>query len=111
MAVYIPALAVSFRRFHDIGQSGAYIFSGVFPIIGSFIVLFFLVQPTQNSDNQYGPVGNYTPSPIRFSWKRLYPHIIVINYFKNISMFFNITDSCTGVDYFLFLLTHLLFSI
>lgn len=54
LAVLIPGLAVSVRRLHDTGRSGWNLLWALLPIIGSIIVLVFLVQDSRE-DNQYGP--------------------------------------------------------
>lgn len=51
----IPAsISVTVRRFHDINRSGWNLWWGIIPYIGSLIVLFFMVQPSQAGNNQYG---------------------------------------------------------
>lgn len=51
----IPAsISVTIRRFHDINRSGWNLWWGIIPYIGSLIVLFFMVQPSQAGSNQYG---------------------------------------------------------
>lgn len=49
----LPSLATAVRRFHDIGKSGWYLLVGLIPIIGFFIVLYWLVQPSEKA-NAYG---------------------------------------------------------
>ncbi len=58
LAVLIPSIAVSIRRLHDIGKSGWWILLSVIPlvnIIGIFVLLYFYVQDSQPSENEYGP--------------------------------------------------------
>jgi uncharacterized membrane protein YhaH (DUF805 family) len=50
----IPSIAVQVRRFHDIGKSGWFILLGLIPFIGSFIIIYFMVQPSMAGPNQYG---------------------------------------------------------
>ncbi|MBR4767103.1 MAG: DUF805 domain-containing protein [Clostridia bacterium] len=59
LATFIPGLALSFRRLHDIGKSGIYILITLVPIAG---VIIFIVWMTQDSagDNEYGPAPEYT---------------------------------------------------
>lgn len=54
LAVFIPSLAVSFRRLHDTGRSGAWIFINLIPVLGWLVYLFFLVQDSKPGDNAYG---------------------------------------------------------
>lgn len=56
-AVFIPSLAVAWRRFHDIGKSGAYYFIFLIPIAGIFIFIYLLAKES-GPDNQYGPKRN-----------------------------------------------------
>jgi uncharacterized membrane protein YhaH (DUF805 family) len=54
LAVFIPTLAVTVRRLHDTNRSGWAIFWGLIPLIGSFMVLYFLVSDSHSGPNQYG---------------------------------------------------------
>ncbi|PIB34794.1 hypothetical protein BFP72_04935 [Reichenbachiella sp. 5M10] len=54
LAVFIPSLAVTIRRLHDAGKSGAMIFIALIPIIGSIWLLVLLVSDS-DGDNKYGP--------------------------------------------------------
>ena len=55
LAVLLPTLGVTVRRFHDTGRSGWWILLSFIPLIGSLIVLFFLVQDSEPGENRYGP--------------------------------------------------------
>ena len=55
LAVFLPSLAVTFRRLHDTGRSGAWIFIALVPIVGAIVLLVFACQDSQANDNQYGP--------------------------------------------------------
>lgn len=50
LAVFIPGLAVSVRRLHDIGKSGWWVFISLIPL---GIVL--MAMNGQSGENQYGP--------------------------------------------------------
>jgi len=54
LAVMIPSLAVSVRRLHDTGRSGAWLFLGLIPLIGGIVMLVFMVQDSDEGENQYG---------------------------------------------------------
>lgn len=54
LAVCIPGLAVSVRRLHDIGKSGAYYFISFIPYIGAFILLYYFCKAGDKSVNLYG---------------------------------------------------------
>ena len=55
LAVFIPTLAVTVRRLHDTGRSGWWIFIELVPIVGFFILLYFLVSDSNPATNAYGP--------------------------------------------------------
>ncbi|MFZ2171181.1 MAG: DUF805 domain-containing protein [Methylococcaceae bacterium] len=55
LAVLIPAIAVSVRRLHDTNRSGWWLLIELIPVIGAIVLLIFLVQDSQQGDNQYGP--------------------------------------------------------
>ena len=51
----IPNLAVQVRRFHDHDKSGWFILLGLIPLIGGFIVLYFMVTKGTPGPNRFGP--------------------------------------------------------
>ena len=52
---FLPAsISVGVRRLHDINKSGWNIWWGIIPYIGCLIVLYFVVQPSSNDENEYG---------------------------------------------------------
>ena len=55
LAVFIPGLAVSARRLHDIGKSGWMILIALIPIIGIIWLLILMVTDSNPEENQYGP--------------------------------------------------------
>jgi len=55
LAVFIPGLAVLFRRLHDIGKSGWWIFILLIPLVGVIWFLVLLATDSGPGDNQYGP--------------------------------------------------------
>lgn len=55
LAVFIPGLAVSWRRMHDIGKSGGNIFWAFLPIVGPILVLVWCCREGDAGDNAYGP--------------------------------------------------------
>ncbi|TFH42664.1 MAG: DUF805 domain-containing protein [ANME-2 cluster archaeon] len=54
IAVLVPGIAVTVRRFHDIGKNGWWIFIVLVPIIGWILMLTFLFSNSEPGDNQYG---------------------------------------------------------
>ena len=57
----IPSLSISARRLHDIGKSGWLQLLCLIPFVGSFVLLYFYVQPS-DADNQYGAAALNTQS-------------------------------------------------
>ncbi len=55
LAILIPALAVSVRRLHDTGRSGWWLLLLLIPLIGTIVILIFMVQDSKPEENQYGP--------------------------------------------------------
>jgi uncharacterized membrane protein YhaH (DUF805 family) len=55
LAVFLPSLGVLVRRLHDTDHSGWWIFITLVPIIGAFVLLYFLVIDGTPGDNKFGP--------------------------------------------------------
>ncbi len=55
LAVFVPSLAVTVRRLHDIGRSGWWLLLGFVPLVGSIVLLVFTLLDGQPGDNAYGP--------------------------------------------------------
>lgn len=55
LAVLLPSLAVTVRRLHDIDRTGWWILIVLIPIIGFIVLLVFMVQDSQEGENEYGP--------------------------------------------------------
>lgn len=53
VALGIPSIALGFRRMHDVGKPGWWIFVPILDIV-------FAAQPGQPGDNEYGPDPNAT---------------------------------------------------
>lgn len=54
LATFIPTLAVTVRRLHDIGKSGWWYLITCVPYIGSFILLIFTCMDSEAKPNQWG---------------------------------------------------------
>ena len=54
IATFIPGLAVSVRRLHDVDKSGWMLLIGLIPLIGAIYLLFQFVQPGTPGPNAYG---------------------------------------------------------
>ncbi len=55
LAVFIPSLAVSVRRLHDIGRSGWWLLLSLIPLVGAIILIIWHCTDSQPGANQYGP--------------------------------------------------------
>jgi len=55
LAVFVPGLAVSVRRLHDVGKSGWYLLIVLIPIAGAIWFLVLTCTDSQAGDNKYGP--------------------------------------------------------
>ncbi len=55
LAVFIPGLAVSVRRLHDVGKSGWMLLITLIPAIGVIWLLCLMVRDSNPGDNKYGP--------------------------------------------------------
>ncbi len=59
--ILIPNLAVSVRRLQDTGRSGWNLLWGLVPIVGAILLLIWVIQAGDVSDNEYGAVPPTTP--------------------------------------------------
>ncbi len=57
VAVFIPTLAVSVRRLHDIGKSGKWFFIGFVPFVGAIYFLILMCTEGDKGQNTYGLPG------------------------------------------------------
>ena len=55
LGTLVPALAVLWRRLHDMGKSGGYAFFVLIPLVGMILLLVWLCQDSVPGDNFYGP--------------------------------------------------------
>ncbi|MES2558335.1 MAG: DUF805 domain-containing protein [Bacteroidota bacterium] len=54
LAVFVPGLAVSVRRLHDIGKSGWMLLVALIPIAGAIWLLVLMLTDSNTGENQYG---------------------------------------------------------
>ena len=59
LVVFIPSLAVTWRRLHDVDKSGAYYLFMLIPFIGWIIVLIQLCKDSQPGENRFGVSPKY----------------------------------------------------
>lgn len=55
LAVLLPTLAVSVRRLHDTGRTGWWVLIALIPIIGTIVLIVFMVMDGERHPNAYGP--------------------------------------------------------
>ncbi|WP_110686631.1 DUF805 domain-containing protein [Salinicola aestuarinus] len=53
LVALLPSIGVTVRRLHDTGRSGWWAWIALIPLVGSIILLVFLVQDS-HQDNDYG---------------------------------------------------------
>jgi uncharacterized membrane protein YhaH (DUF805 family) len=54
LGTFLPSVAVTVRRLHDIGKSGFWYFISLVPSIGSFVLLILTCMDSQPRPNQWG---------------------------------------------------------
>ncbi|MEY4766465.1 MAG: hypothetical protein RI907_3138 [Pseudomonadota bacterium] len=54
LATFLPSMAVSVRRLHDLGKSGWWWLVSLVPYLGVLVLLFMCAQPGQYGANEYG---------------------------------------------------------
>ena len=60
LGLFLPGLAVSIRRFHDLDKSGWWILIAFVPLIGFLLIIYWFCQRGTPGDNRFGPdpLGN-----------------------------------------------------
>ena len=54
LATFLPSLAITWRRLHDVNKSGSWFFFIFLPIVGWVLLLIQLVKDSDSGANQYG---------------------------------------------------------
>lgn len=54
LATFLPSLAITWRRLHDVNKSGAWFFFALLPIVGWILLLIQLVKDSQPEGNTFG---------------------------------------------------------
>jgi uncharacterized membrane protein YhaH (DUF805 family) len=60
LVTFVPALAVSIRRLHDVGKSGWWMLIW-FTIIGIIVLIYWYCKEGTNGDNRFGPPAPTKP--------------------------------------------------
>lgn len=55
VALFIPTLAVIWRRLHDIGKAGGWYFLGFVPLVGTIILIVWFCREGEPHPNRFGP--------------------------------------------------------
>lgn len=58
LAILLPSLAILARRLHDTNKSAWWIFLNLVPFIGPLVLFVFLVLPSNEGENRFGPANN-----------------------------------------------------
>lgn len=53
--IFLPSLAVSIRRLHDIGKSGLFYLVSFIPLVGQILMIYWACKDSQPGNNVYGP--------------------------------------------------------
>ncbi|MGL5324217.1 MAG: DUF805 domain-containing protein [Aeromonas sp.] len=62
LAVLLPSLAVAARRLHDTDRSAWWLLLGLIPIIGTLVLIYFMVCNGQQGPNRFGDDPTAAPS-------------------------------------------------
>ena len=54
LALFIPSLSAAVRRLHDTGRSGWWLLIALIPLIGTILLIIWLVTETKPENNQWG---------------------------------------------------------
>ncbi len=54
LAILIPFLAVTVRRLHDTGRSGWWLLIGLIAVLGTLVLLIFLILDSTPGPNEFG---------------------------------------------------------
>jgi uncharacterized membrane protein YhaH (DUF805 family) len=55
LAMFVPSLSVTARRLHDTDRSGWWILISLVPLVGSIVLLVFMILDGTPGDNRFGP--------------------------------------------------------
>ena len=59
LVVFLPSVAVFWRRMHDIGRTGLWFLLNLVPFIGQIVLLVFECTDSQPGENQFGMSPKY----------------------------------------------------
>jgi uncharacterized membrane protein YhaH (DUF805 family) len=53
--LFLPAVAITIRRLHDINVSGVFAFIFMIPYVSAIMILFLMIKPSDAGTNRFGP--------------------------------------------------------
>lgn len=62
LVMFVPSISICARRLHDTNRTGWWQLIGLIPLIGTIVLLVFLVQDS-GPDNDHGPNPKQEPEP------------------------------------------------
>lgn len=62
LGVFIPSIAVSVRRLHDVGKSGWFLLIALIPIIGAIWLIVLVCSDSEAGVTKYGPNPKLAPA-------------------------------------------------
>ena len=65
LALFVPSIAITARRLHDVGKSGWWQLIGIIPILGWIVLIVFLVGKGESTANKDGMA---TVTPTATAW-------------------------------------------
>nr|WP_321249876.1 DUF805 domain-containing protein [uncultured Ruegeria sp.] len=54
LGLLLPNVAIGARRLHDIGRTAWWLLIGFIPLIGTVVLIYFYIQPSESGLNQFG---------------------------------------------------------
>ena len=54
LGLLLPNVAIGARRLHDIGRTAWWLLIGFIPLIGTLVLIYFYIQPSESGLNQFG---------------------------------------------------------
>ena len=62
LIIFVPSMAAATRRLHDINKSGWWQLLHFIPLLGTIILVIYLVQDSRSFENKYGMHGKMEDS-------------------------------------------------
>jgi uncharacterized membrane protein YhaH (DUF805 family) len=62
LAMLVPSISVAVRRLHDTNRSGWWLLISLVPVVGIFVLLFFMVLNSDEGFNRFGSSPKSEPA-------------------------------------------------